>query len=413
MTTEKLEPSSERPDHDSSHSSEVVASPSQRWMGVILVTVCCLVFAALVIPAIQRARYAAMRTQSKNNLKQLGLAFHNYHDVFGQFPIGADVRSDGTAVHGWTIRLEPYLEASPLYSKISQNLVWDHPANSYLFRFSHPAFVNPTFAPRFTSDGFGLTHYLGNPNVLHRNETVSLSDMTTGSSNNWLAGEVSGRFQPFAYPVTWRALTLPLNDGKGSYGLFQDSGQFCLADGSVRTLSEKTDVSVIQQLANAPPIATPQQTKCPIRVFEYSNTELWTSNFLLAQDEEWMRYHKGAFGTKLCFDPKGKLDTAEFYTRSDGQPAFGQDGNTRIDLHGIVEQYPEVRVIIIDSLTDAVAECIAKCPAVEMVVVVRVQVTESGRHALQGTKTLKRICMKSGEEYSPENVPVELKRSSE
>jgi len=229
--------------------------------------------------------------------------------------------------------------------------------------------------------------------------------MTTGSSNNWLVGEVSGRFQPFAYPFNWRALTLPLNDGNGSYGSFQDSGQFCLADGSVRTLSEKTEVSVIQQLAKAPPVATPQQTKCPDRVFEYCNTKLWTSSFLLAQDEDWRHSHKGEFGTKLCFDPKGKLDTASVYTRSDGQPAFASDGHTRIDLQGIIEQYPEVRVIIVDTLTDEVAECIAKCPAVETIVVVSIQVTASGRHALQGTKTLKRICLKSGVEYTPANVP--------
>ncbi|HRA89924.1 MAG TPA: hypothetical protein PK992_17675, partial [Planctomycetaceae bacterium] len=60
-------------------------------------------------------------------------------------------------------------------------------------RKEHPS----AFLP-ITADSVGLTHYLGNPNVVHRNETVSLSDLTTGSSNNWLVGEVSGRFQPFA-----------------------------------------------------------------------------------------------------------------------------------------------------------------------------------------------------------------------
>ncbi|MCA9034061.1 MAG: DUF1559 domain-containing protein [Planctomycetaceae bacterium] len=70
---------------------------------------------ALLLPAVQQAREAARRTQCKNNLKQLGLAMHNYHDTFGVFPYGFDQRETL-----WSAMILPQIEQGNLYA----TLIW-------------------------------------------------------------------------------------------------------------------------------------------------------------------------------------------------------------------------------------------------------------------------------------------------
>ena len=66
---------------------------------------------ALLLPAVQQAREAARRTQCKNNLKQLGLAMHNYHDVHRSFPVGCYSCCWGT----WQVAILPYIEQNSLF----------------------------------------------------------------------------------------------------------------------------------------------------------------------------------------------------------------------------------------------------------------------------------------------------------
>jgi len=77
---------------------------------------------ALLLPAVQQAREAARRTQCKNGLKQLGLAMHNYHDVFKRFPNGSTGSSNGvgTGTYGWawSMRLLPYIDQAPLFNQL-------------------------------------------------------------------------------------------------------------------------------------------------------------------------------------------------------------------------------------------------------------------------------------------------------
>lgn len=87
------------------------------------------VLVALLLPAVQQAREAARRTQCSNNLKQIGLALHNYNDVHGVFPPGYDLLLDKVANpsepepigrgHGWASFLLPYLELRSIHELIN------------------------------------------------------------------------------------------------------------------------------------------------------------------------------------------------------------------------------------------------------------------------------------------------------
>ncbi len=76
---------------------------------------------ALLLPAVQQAREAARRTQCRNNLKQIGLALHNYHDVFNTFPPGyvAKIANNKTSsersMFAWGALILPYIEQGNLY----------------------------------------------------------------------------------------------------------------------------------------------------------------------------------------------------------------------------------------------------------------------------------------------------------
>lgn len=84
---------------------------------------------ALLLPAVQAAREAARRSQCTNNLKQLGLALQNYHDVYGRFAptLGNWNGTSDPARGGTLVRLLPYTEQAPIYNEINFNLQGSHP----------------------------------------------------------------------------------------------------------------------------------------------------------------------------------------------------------------------------------------------------------------------------------------------
>ncbi len=88
---------------------------------------------ALLLPAVQQAREAARRTQCKNNLKQLGLALHNYLDVHGTFPIQYRINNVANTLTqtSWILNSLPMLDQSAIFNQWNPNYSWTGGANGY------------------------------------------------------------------------------------------------------------------------------------------------------------------------------------------------------------------------------------------------------------------------------------------
>lgn len=107
------------------------------------------ILVALLLPAVQQAREAARRTQCRNNLKQIGLALHNYHSSYRCFPIGTQ---HNYTKANWRVALLPYLDQAPVYNQINfaQNIAMTYPGpdpddqNPVLSHLVVPAFVCPS-----------------------------------------------------------------------------------------------------------------------------------------------------------------------------------------------------------------------------------------------------------------------------
>ena len=83
---------------------------------------------ALLLPAVQQAREAARRTQCRNNLKQIGLAVHNYESTFTRLPPSACIAQGSAANNGsWSVhgRLLPHLDQATLSNLVDLSIAWD------------------------------------------------------------------------------------------------------------------------------------------------------------------------------------------------------------------------------------------------------------------------------------------------
>ncbi len=247
---------------------------------------------ALLLPAIQQAREAARRTQCKSNLKQLGIALHNYHDVHKSFPAG--VHNHGVNVNhkstAWSIAILPQLEQASLYEEIKMDTndftigpTFNNPQEKHaLSVFVCPSDIGPPINPNrqnmaksnypgvagSTRSATNATqaaaddYYSETTGIFWMNSGCRIADITDGTSNTAMIGErdaADGSANSERHGAAWfgpvalRFMNGVLGSTKGSeaglqlnstgnsanaqwnsFGSLHEGGaQFAFADGSV------------------------------------------------------------------------------------------------------------------------------------------------------------------------------------
>lgn len=220
------------------------------------------ILVALLLPAVQQAREAARRASCKNNLKQIGLALHNYVDVNRYLPPGASIDLSVTStgnngswgVHG---RIMPYLEQGNLYENVDLSVGWDFQAAIDGVKIPIYACPSDPKADQGRDPGGGKVHlypttygfnygtwFVFNPatgqggdGLFYPNANLSFKSAVDGTSNTLLAAEVKA-WTPYQRNGGPSQLTIPQNSAEAeaivaSGAQFKNTGHTEWPDGRV------------------------------------------------------------------------------------------------------------------------------------------------------------------------------------
>jgi beta-lactamase regulating signal transducer with metallopeptidase domain len=197
---------------------------------------------SMVVPAVMSARQAARLAQSMNNMKQIGLAFHNYHDAHQHLP-PAVIYGPNNVPRSWRVELLPFLEASDLYNQYRQDEPWDSEHNKKLLEKIPPMYRDPADAANSVNTScFVVT---GPGTVFDRMAGTRFVEIADGASNTILAVQAK-RAVPWTKPedITF----MPDKPVPKLGGWTRDSFVVALCDGSVRQLLTTIDERALRIL---------------------------------------------------------------------------------------------------------------------------------------------------------------------
>jgi len=209
------------------------------------------VLVILLLPAVPSAREAAKRMQCSNYMKNIEIAFHNYHGKHGHYPPAYTVDEEGNPLHSWRVLILPYIEQSTLYEQIRLDEPWDSEYNRQFHSkapriFHCPSNVNTPM-----------------PSGCCYSVIVGAEAAFTGSEPREFSGKVSDLSETIflverKVPVNWMDPSREISFDDACKGInvdamgmssFHSAGVLAgLGDGRVQTISDTVDSKVLRQL---------------------------------------------------------------------------------------------------------------------------------------------------------------------
>jgi predicted Ser/Thr protein kinase/type II secretory pathway pseudopilin PulG len=202
------------------------------------------VLIALLLPAVQAAREAARRTQSSNNLKQLGLALHYYHDTYQSLPPAVVTDANGKALYSGRVLLLPFLERQELYESFDLAQPWDSPRNRPISDTALKVFQDPSAANQVP----GATNYLfvtGKGTMFEEGKSITFPDITDGTPQSLMMLEVNAKDKSWAEPFDID-LSGPQGLPRGNHA---NINLVLFGDGSVRSVASNVSPSEVRSMA--------------------------------------------------------------------------------------------------------------------------------------------------------------------
>ena len=212
-------------------------------VGVLLICVAAPI--ALVLPGVSKVRTAASRAKESNNLKQMGLAAHAYHDSNSRLTNGpyAGFASPNTEL-SFRVELLPYMEQDYLYKQFRTDEAWDSATNRPLANTPVPPLVSPIDPPGTVTTRY--RGFVGPGSVFEPGAKVNMTSIVDGLSNTIYVvmaddGVIWSKPEELYYTANGPLPTI----GQKSYS---GGTLILLCDGSVKMLSNKTSETVMRAL---------------------------------------------------------------------------------------------------------------------------------------------------------------------
>jgi uncharacterized protein (TIGR03067 family)/prepilin-type processing-associated H-X9-DG protein len=190
----------------------------------------------------------AGRRQGSNNVRQMALAFHNYHDTYKHLPLHAIYSKDGkTPLLSWRVAILPFIEQNALYQQFKLDEPWDSEHNKKLIAMMPRIYMPMGQGAKNAKEG--QTYYVvftGTGTPFDGNKKIKLGDFKDGTSNTGMIWEAKD-------PVTWTKpddLVLPKEGDKLPElgGMYQTGMHMALADGSIRWVRKDIPPKVLRAL---------------------------------------------------------------------------------------------------------------------------------------------------------------------